>query len=99
MARKRGFRIPGLSFSWKRAVGLTQLKSKVSRTIGVPLTKAGRKRKLNTAVGEAIGEAVGSAIGKGAAKAGKGCCIPALLIGGSVVLATAAAGYGIALVI
>jgi hypothetical protein len=95
MARKRGFRIPGLTFSWKRAVGLTQLKSKISRKLGVPLTKAGRKRKLGNAVGEAFGGAVGSAVGK----AGKGCCIPALLIGGSVVLATATAGYGISLVI
>lgn len=99
MARKKGFRIPGLSFSWKRAVGLTQLKSKVSRKIGVPLTKAGRKRKVEIAVGEALGEAIGSAVGKGAGKASKGCCIPAMLIAGSTVAATVAAGYGIASII
>jgi hypothetical protein len=47
--RKKG--IPGLSFSWKRAIGLTAAKSKVSRTLGVPLTKAGRQRKIGRATG------------------------------------------------
>lgn len=43
-------KIPGLSFSLKRAVGLTALRTKVSRTIGVPTTKQGLERK----VGEAL---------------------------------------------
>lgn len=38
--------LPGLSFSWKRAVGLSALKSKVSRRIGIPLTRSGRDKKL-----------------------------------------------------
>ena len=38
--------IPGVSFSWKRAVGLTQLRQKVSRKIGVPTTKQGLERKV-----------------------------------------------------
>ena len=38
--------LPGLTFSWKRAVGLTAAKSKISRTIKVPLTRSGRQRKL-----------------------------------------------------
>lgn len=49
MGRRKG--IPGLSFSWKRAVGLIAAKSKLSRQLGVPLTQAGRQRKLGRAMG------------------------------------------------
>lgn len=37
--------IPGLSFSWKRALGITQAKQKIARQTGVPTTKAGIERK------------------------------------------------------
>jgi hypothetical protein len=37
--------IPGLSFSWRRALGISAIKGKISRQIGVPLTKGGRERK------------------------------------------------------
>jgi len=36
----------GFSFSWKRALGISALKGKVSKKIGVPLTQEGRERKL-----------------------------------------------------
>jgi hypothetical protein len=36
----------GLSFSWKRALGISATKGKISRAIGIPLTKGGRERKL-----------------------------------------------------
>ncbi|MEJ0047388.1 MAG: hypothetical protein WDN04_15715 [Rhodospirillales bacterium] len=49
MTKRRG--IPGLSFSWRRATGLSAAKARVSRTIGVPLTRSGRQRKLGRAVG------------------------------------------------
>lgn len=49
MGRKNG--IPGLSFSWKRALGLSSAKAKLSREIGVPLTRAGRQRKVGRAMG------------------------------------------------
>ena len=49
MARKKG--IPGLSFSWKRAIGLSNAKSKISRNIGIPLTRTGRQRKMGKAAG------------------------------------------------
>jgi hypothetical protein len=49
MGRKKG--IPGLSFSWKRAIGLSGAKSKISRSIGVPLTRSGRQRKIGRATG------------------------------------------------
>ena len=37
-------------FSWKRAVGLSAAKSRLSRGIGIPLTKSGRQRKLGKMV-------------------------------------------------
>ena len=49
MGRKKG--IPGLSFSWKRASGLSAAKGRLSRAIGVPLTKSGRQRKVGRAMG------------------------------------------------
>lgn len=39
-------KIPGLSFSWKRAVGITQAKQQISRKTGIPMTKAGLERKV-----------------------------------------------------
>lgn len=49
MGRKKG--IPGLSFSWKRAVGISGAKSKLSRKLGVPITRSGRQRKMGRAMG------------------------------------------------
>jgi len=50
MARKR-LGIPGLSFSWKRAVGITSAKQKLARMTGIPTTRAGRQRKVGRALG------------------------------------------------
>ncbi len=33
-------------FSWKRALGISAAKARLSRSIGVPLTRSGRERKL-----------------------------------------------------
>lgn len=43
-------KIPGLSFSWKRAVGITAAKQKISRSTGIPLTKGGLERKIGSMV-------------------------------------------------
>ncbi len=43
-------KIPGLSFSWKRAVGITAAKQKIARATGIPLTKQGRQRKVGSLV-------------------------------------------------
>lgn len=43
MARRKKY---GFSFSWKRATGFSGLKSKLSRSTGIPLTKSGRERKI-----------------------------------------------------
>lgn len=39
-------KIPGLSFSLKRAVGITAAKQKIARTTGIPTTKQGIERKV-----------------------------------------------------
>lgn len=44
--RKKISGIPGISFSWKRALGITKVKQKISRTVGIPITKNGFERKL-----------------------------------------------------
>ena len=49
MARKSG--IPGLSFSWKRALGVSQAQAKLSRQLGIPLSKSGRQRKAGRSMG------------------------------------------------
>lgn len=42
--------IKGLSFSLKRAVGVSGLKSKVARSTGIPTTKQGLERKIGAAI-------------------------------------------------
>ena len=46
MTKKGIMRIPGVSFSWKRALGITQAKQKFARQTGIPTSKAGLERKL-----------------------------------------------------
>lgn len=41
---------PGLSFSWKRALGITQAKQQISRKTGVPMSKAGLERKIGKSI-------------------------------------------------
>lgn len=43
-------KIPGLSFSWKRAVGISAAKQKISRATGIPTTRGGLERKIGSAV-------------------------------------------------
>lgn len=43
-------KIPGVSFSWKRALGISQAKQKIAKETGVPLTKNGLERKIGSAI-------------------------------------------------
>lgn len=43
-------KIPGLFFSWKRALGISQARQKVAREIGIPTTKQGLERKVGKMV-------------------------------------------------
>ncbi len=47
--------IPGLSFSWKRALGIGAAKGHLSRAIGIPLTRQGRERKAGRLLFALIG--------------------------------------------
>ena len=38
-------------FSWKRFLGISQAKARISRKIGIPLTRTGRQRKIGAAMG------------------------------------------------
>lgn len=41
-------------FSWRRFVGISAFKAKISRKIGIPLTRSGRQRKLGAFVEKII---------------------------------------------
>jgi hypothetical protein len=43
-------KIPGISFSWKRALGITKLKQQMSRKTGIPLSKSGVERKIGKSI-------------------------------------------------
>lgn len=42
--------IPGLSFSLKRALGITQVKQRIARETGIPTSKAGVERKIGNII-------------------------------------------------
>ncbi len=42
---------PGISFSWKRALGVTKAKRRVSRKMGIPMSRSGRRTKLGKLLG------------------------------------------------
>jgi len=58
MTRKRGG-IPGLSFSWRRALGVSQAQARLSRQIGLPLSRSGRQRKAGRLAGCCVPLAIG----------------------------------------
>lgn len=41
-------------FSWKRLMGVSAAKSRISRAIGIPLTRSGRQRKLGKMLGGCV---------------------------------------------
>ena len=43
-------KIPGVSFSWKRALGITKLKQQISRKTGIPISKSGVERKIGKTI-------------------------------------------------
>ena len=50
MTKKSSTGIPGLSFSWKRALGITQAKRKIAKETGIPTSKAGIERKIGQTI-------------------------------------------------
>lgn len=51
---KKSTPIPGLSFSLKRALGITQAKQQIARKTGIPTSKAGLERKIGSMVLKAL---------------------------------------------
>jgi hypothetical protein len=49
LARKK-FRIPGVSFSLKRALKITSAKQRFARKTGIPTTRAGLERKIGRSI-------------------------------------------------
>lgn len=47
---KKSTPIPGLSFSLKRALGISQIKQKIARETGIPTSKAGLERKIGNVI-------------------------------------------------
>ena len=47
-------KIPGVSFSLKRAIGVTKIKQSIARKIGIPTTRQGLERKIGGAIIKAI---------------------------------------------
>ena len=43
-------KLPGITFSLKRAVGVTKVKQKIAKATGIPLTRQGLERKIGGAV-------------------------------------------------
>ena len=65
MARKKSI-IPG--FSLNRALGITSAKQKIARATGIPTTKQGRKRKMQSHLWTAAAVGVASALSQPAQK-------------------------------
>ena len=47
-------KIPGLSFSWKRAIGVSKLKRDFAKATGIPTTRNGLERKIGGAIINAV---------------------------------------------
>lgn len=47
-------KIPGLTFSWKRALGISQAKQKIARQTGIPTSKSGLERKVGSLIVKGI---------------------------------------------
>jgi hypothetical protein len=51
---KKSTPIPGLSFSLKRALGITQAKQQIARNTGIPTSKEGLERKIGNIILKAL---------------------------------------------
>ena len=47
-------KIPGVSFSLKRALGITKIKQKFARETGIPTSRIGLERKIGNTIIKAI---------------------------------------------
>lgn len=51
MVRKKiHLSIPGVSFSWKRVLGITKVKRNIARETGIPTSKSGLEHKIGKTI-------------------------------------------------
>lgn len=50
MGKKNNFKIPGVSFSWRRLLGIDKVKREIAKTTGIPTSKAGMERKIGNVI-------------------------------------------------
>lgn len=43
-------KIPGVTFSWKRALGITKVKRDIAKATGIPTTRHGLECKIGSAL-------------------------------------------------
>lgn len=43
-------KIPGVTFSWKRAIGITKVKQQIAKETGIPTSKQGLERKIGATI-------------------------------------------------
>lgn len=58
-------RAPGVSFSWRRAIGLSGFLNGIARRTGIPTSRSGRQRKVGRFAIHALGVVVLGAIALG----------------------------------
>ena len=51
---KEKIKIPGVSFSWKRALGVSKVKQQIARETGISTTKSGLEKKIGRVILKAI---------------------------------------------
>lgn len=47
---KNSLKIPGVSFSWRRLLGIDKVKREIAKTTGIPTSKAGMERKIGNVI-------------------------------------------------
>lgn len=56
-AKEIGYKVKGLNkggFSWRRFIGMSAAQARISRKLGIPISRAGRQRKIGAAVEKLI---------------------------------------------
>lgn len=43
-------KIPGVSFSWRRLLGIDKVKREIAKTTGIPTSKAGMELKIGNVI-------------------------------------------------
>lgn len=50
MGKNNNLKITGISFSWRRLLGIDKVKREIAKSTGIPTTRAGMERKIGNAI-------------------------------------------------